>query len=262
MTSLATIKPTGNPYALALSSAKILEQKKADACQQIVDILSKLHFEAGQGTEEKKLMLTAIALHDEIKTYFPFLRMEELRLALSNGIRGEYGEFRGGINIVSFNAWIRGYQHSEARKEAIAAKSKPAEEIKPTNEQLAEIEREYLLSLKGFFRRFKENGRLDHAMPQKLFDDFEQRGFLKLSDEQCSEIYIRARKDVIKELGATIDRKKRQALKRFQEGHETAVDKELVWQACYRIAIEDYWNELNEEQWSEILNPPATAPQK
>jgi hypothetical protein len=199
---LPTITKTENPYILALTSSRIMEMKKADAVKEMIDIVSKTYFEAGQQmpgsdvqAQSKNLQILSAALHEEVKLSFKFIRMEELRLAFRNGVRKQYGEWYG-INIATFHGWIKGYLAEEKRREALnnlKAQSElpPAPIMTQTEAEIA-----WKQTIKSRFDSFKKSGVLSIEFPSYVFDWFEQKGIIKLSKSEKEEIYEQAKAKV------------------------------------------------------------------
>ena len=141
---------TNDVMLQALTSTKILEMPKETVVNQIYDMLTKAYYDSGiQSPAPKDLVLLSKAIHDEIKAYFSFLRIDELRICLANGIRGEYGEFYG-INIKSIHSWIRAYQISEKRR----FKLNELKSEQPIEVDKAKIEKEYWTSIRSKFEKF------------------------------------------------------------------------------------------------------------
>lgn len=91
---------------------------------------------------------------------FPSLRMTEIPLAFSNGIRHKYGEYFG-LCVVSFEKFITGYLDSPERAELVKEKSKLIEErTEPTASEKFTIGKQLCIDL---FEKFKMAQQLDRT---------------------------------------------------------------------------------------------------
>jgi len=97
---------------------------------------------------------------DSIIKNFPSLRMQEIPLAFSNGIRHKYGEYFG-LCVVSFEKFITGYLNSTERAELVKEKSKLIDEkIEPTPDEKFTTGKQLCCDL---FSKFKMAGQLDRT---------------------------------------------------------------------------------------------------
>lgn len=258
MNELATIK-TANPYSIAVQSKRILDEKKPDMMKMIMEVLPKTYYDAGQvmpGHDVKQqtvnLQVLATNLYEEIKSFFPFLKVEEMMLAFRNGVRGEYGDFFG-LNIVTFHKWIKGFQTDDRRKRALV-------EIKEWNEREPEplMTKEQAFkawcdTIQTQFERFKETGVFVCANPTHHYRRFQELGLISLTGEQMDAILVRAKESIIK-------RKKLQRLnpnnhaerkelgdfiEHATKGELTPTEKEVIRVEARRIAIEDYYKTID-----------------
>lgn len=171
-----------NPYLAALNSPKFLDKKKEEGVQLLADLISKATFTAGQKMAAKDLTMNSFAMWDEIKQYFPLIRAEEISLAFSNGVRGEYGEFYG-LNIKTFYSWIKCYQMSENRAKALIAikQAEMTDYKKYTKEQARKM---YFEAVEKIAKEIKEGGKPQIPMPLKMFRTLWQEGYFTLSSQR------------------------------------------------------------------------------
>lgn len=243
---------TKNPFILALQSKKILDyENKSDVLKEFSDIISKTFFEAGQKTEADNLKLLCHGLYEEVKKYFPFMRMEEILIAFSNGVRKEYGEFFG-INISTFNFWLKSWQTDEKRKQAQSAIRAANEvEYKPvmTRKQADIAWRETIINQ---FNEFKHTKLLTITMPMSLFKNFENMGLIKLSKEEKQAIYQQATEKFLKRL--KIERLTPKSklhlkelsgtIKRIEDKNPTSDDQTEIKSAACEIAIRNFYESI------------------
>jgi len=197
MNSELVIKKDENPYKLALLSDRVSDMPKGKALAEIYDTFSNMYLDSGQAIPEKEYQrLLADRWYKEILTDFKFLRVEEMKLAFKNGLRGEYGEYFG-LNIKSFNQWIKGFIAEEKRHEALQRlKEENAPPLKPL---VSPTEAEYLWkqAMIKQFEDFKATGVLKCEFPNYQFTEFEKRGLIKLNKTEKEFIWEQAKEKVI-----------------------------------------------------------------
>lgn len=243
---------TKNPFVLALQSKKILDyENTSDVLKEFSDIISKTFFEAGQKTEADNLKLLCHGLYEEINKYFPFMSMEEIRIAFSNGVRKEYGDFFG-INISTFNFWLKSWQSDEKRKQAQSAIRAANEvEYKPVMTP-TEAEYEWKNTILHQFAKFKKTGILTIFMPVRLFKNFEDNGLIKLTKEEKNIIYKQATEATLKGLKiARLNPKTKlhlkelnDTIKRIEENQPTSADQSKIKSAACEIAIRNFYESI------------------
>lgn len=250
---LATINQ--NPYKLALVSPKILEMKKGEATKELIDLLSKTYYEAGQVApgfnvqeQGKNLQQLGNSLYDEVKLSFSFLRMDELRLAFRNGVRKEYGDFFG-LNISTFHAWIKAYQFDNKRREALQKLKE--ESHKPVAPLLTpeEAEQEWKAAMLRQFEEFKKTGVLNCPFPAHQFKEFKQRGLIRLNSTEYEMVFEQAKDAVaelhkVKRLSPKSIKERDRSTKRINEiesGKMTEETESEVKNHARTLAIENYY---------------------
>ena len=114
----------------------------------LVVMIAHLYTLRGQKPEAGDLKFQAAELEAEIRNSYSWLSLEEVRIALDNGVKKKYGEYFG-LNVITYLDWIRAYNESEARRkakqEAEAAKLPPPRPKTP--EEIEEETRQGILSL-------------------------------------------------------------------------------------------------------------------
>lgn len=248
---LATVETITNPYKLALAAPKIFEMQKKTGKEAVIDILTKIFYDAGQQIDGKNLSLLAGSLYDDAITIFRNITIEQLRMALANGIRGEYGEFKGGLNIVSFNRWIKAYASSEANRKAKTELDNPNH--KPSMSE-SEAEYEYKQTLLRQFKAYKETGVLNIFMPTMLFRELEERGSIKLSKQEKEKIYTAATlKFISKQKAGRLNPKNRahfhelsESIKRMESNTPNSHDQQKIKATACETAIKNYYDSISE----------------
>lgn len=104
---------------------------------ELILLIAKVYADKGQIAEPTQIKSLALSLCNELKAYFKGITLEEVKIALESGIRGEYGEYFG-INIISFNQFIKGYISDSRTK---SAKDKQEQYYTELKEKELELEK-------------------------------------------------------------------------------------------------------------------------
>lgn len=259
MNELATIQTT-NPFTLALQSKRILDEKKPDMMKVIMEVLPKTYYDAGQvmpGHDVKQqtvnLQVLSGALYEEIKQFFPFLKVDELKLAFRNGVRKEYGEYFG-LNIVTFHTWIKGLQMDERRKESLKAiKEAKEREYAPVIGK-DEAETQWKRTILSQFTNFKETGHFICEFPSFQFAEFEKRGLISLTDAEKKVIYEDAKNLLLEEKRLRrLNPKSKEELnqlsdfiKRATENNLNSNEQSAIKNAARKLAIRKLYESVGE----------------
>jgi len=246
------IKQNNNlsPYAKALSSQLITEMEKSDVLCRFSDLISQVYFINGQKLENGEahahmLMLLCNGLYDEITKYFRFLRIDEVDIALNNGVRGEYGEYFG-VNVKSFHQWLRAYQISEVRKSKLKEVTRQEKEV-----DKEQAKKKYWQTILKGFMAYKEKGELDLFMPTELFRQLWNNGFIKLTKEQ-SDRYLElakqklaSEKEMLKRPTSKYEKQRAEVLgallSAFDSGKQTKEQDKILKSKAAELAIKDYY---------------------
>ena len=241
---------TSNPYLVAVTSERILDMRKEDALDMIHSLIVKAFHDTGTmfKQDEKTLIITTF---DEIKTYFPYLKSGELIMAFASGVRKEYGEYFG-INLVTFNQWIKGWMKDEkrmnAKKELLKDKEYPP--------LMTETEAEYAWkeTINRQFKEFKRTGHLICEFPNHLFKHLEQIGLISISNAQKLVIMDQAIHSIIE--GKKVSRLNPKSkihlsqlsdqIKRMEEDKMSKEDMAEVKQMARLISIKNYYSTIEE----------------
>lgn len=103
-------------YELAIRQDRISAGK--NSAKDLAVIIGGVYAQAGQAILPNELASMAKAVFRDIQSRFSALTIEEIRIALDNGIRGDYGAFYG-LNVITFNNWLKAYKQSDERYKAI-----------------------------------------------------------------------------------------------------------------------------------------------
>jgi hypothetical protein len=154
----------------------------------------------GETPEEKNKNLSIYAqlCASDILNNHSHLTVNEIRIAVKNGIRGRYGEYYG-INPVSISKFIAGFLQSEERAKAIK-EINDMKETKQLSDKCEPTDREKNQQIKKAsnqsFAQFKETGKLfDIANNRFLF--LRKIGLLVLTDEEKKHLNLKAEMNVM-----------------------------------------------------------------
>jgi hypothetical protein len=99
---------------------KAADLPRKDAKKEIAKLLTNLLVDAGytDSQDEKIIIHLTNSLYEDMTTRHKHLTLGELKIALNEGVRGNYGEFKG-INITTISFWIKSFEASEYRKNSL-----------------------------------------------------------------------------------------------------------------------------------------------
>lgn len=256
------VKNIESPILLALKSETVSDNHS----QEIVGMLTQTYFTAGQKIELPDLIALAGALFVEVQTYFPFLKIGELRIALQAGVRGSYGEYFG-LNIKTFHGWIRAYQVSEIRKAKLNDLKAEKKPVKINKEQ---IRYEYWCHVFGQVKKFKETGKIDIANPLLMFREFWNCQMLRPTKEQAEDYKKKAvfeldkRRALVKKALTKKEFQEYQALSAIVEGFNadqlTKEQDGVIKSKAAELCLLDYFRSVTIEQFEESINQTLTTP--
>lgn len=88
-------------------------------------LVTKVHAIAGQAITELEILdFMVTELKKDVLTRFKGLTLQEVEIALTNGVKGDYGEYYG-LNVKSFNKFLNAYTFSEERSKALSSRLTP-----------------------------------------------------------------------------------------------------------------------------------------
>lgn len=137
---------------VAVDRPKVRELTTPEVYNPLVVLIAHLYLLRGQQVESGDLRFQAGELEQELRSSYPWLSLEEVRIALDNGVKKKYGEYYG-LNVITYLDWIKAYAESEARRkakeEAELAKLPPPHV--PTPEEIEENTRKGILALQSLW---------------------------------------------------------------------------------------------------------------
>lgn len=248
----------------ALKSTRILDIQKQSATERISEMLTQVYYAAGQKLDGKDLSLLTQAVYLEVKNYFSFLRIEELQIALNEGVRGKYGEYFG-INIKTIHSWVRAFQVSESRKQKLKELKNETTDFKP---DLNKVKVEYWNYILEQVKCFKSGSEMQITNPLMMFREFWSNGLLKPTKEEAEEFKQRAiyelekRRDMVKKALTRKEYNEYHSLSAIITGFEqdklTAQQDKIIKSKAAELCLIDYFEKLDfekfEAQVSEITS--------
>lgn len=244
-------------FIKAAYGKKLLELRKDTVMKKLYGFVVKAFIETGQVisgyTEAHRRANTDVIVrlvYDDLICYFPTITIDELEIAIKNGIRHAYGEYYG-INAVSINQFVTKFLADAERKSAIHRQKefldslveKPREVLTP--EKKDEIGNQILVQC---FEQYKKTGTFIDA--GKLGYEYAvQKGFIYLTNEQKCEIYEQAIEEV--EIEEAINHKKNNYNK-FQKKTEEQLQFEYKSKAM-EISLRRYFDFMKRIEKGEII---------
>ncbi len=226
---------------------------RPELLQYLIGQIGKLYVITGfSAPPASDLVLQADLLENEIKTYFPTLRVINFELALSNGVRGLYGEYMG-LSILTYNKWIKAKQSERVYKEF---KDEPIH--CPTQDELIDAEKDWRKQMIAQFNFYKETKRIDISFPNFQYRGFVDNGLLKENDytlymESAGRHVIEKAKS--KRITAdTYNRNKlSEMIRRVEEGNANKQDTHSISQQAQTDCIKAYYDSLNELKFKDTF---------
>lgn len=181
----------------ALRSSRIMEEKSNIVYNFLNTLVIKVFIIAGQAIDDDELLdFTVSELQKDVSTRYKALTLQEVDIALTNGVKGDYGEYYG-LNIRSFNKFLNEYTFSEERMRAIEARMTrvaPGKQLaakgsitREENERIA-----YNNALDLFESYKKTNECLDHG--NVVYNHLDRLGLIKFNTDEKWEMFNRAKK--------------------------------------------------------------------
>lgn len=246
-------------YAQAIQAVKICDMPQKDAINQLMSIIVKCYFDAGQqiaGENETKrgqqLQLIATSLLSELSK-FKHMSIQDVQIAFKNGVRREYGEFYG-LNPATYYQWLKSYQFDEKRKAALhAIKNAGNKEPEPLMSK-SEAEYEFKQAVMGQFKRYKAGGALEVVFPIRLFQHYEGLGLIKITTAEKWELYRKAKAKLAEQLKIKRLNPKNgvdamdlnRIITRIEDNCENETDKVRIRSIACEMAIRNFYDSITE----------------
>lgn len=238
------------------NSRKILEMTKKEIALECNSFILKAHVDAGftiNGGNQAMLILSD-SIADDLFTYFRTLTINEVGIAIKNGIRGEYGSYMG-INVKTVHQFCKAYKESFDRNEVLRKNTMQTDD-EPT---LDEAEKKRIMDeacIKAF-DEYKKTGKLTDFGGAK-FKHLKEHKVITLTQERYKEIMDRAILQVKAEAAESI-------YKSGQDSTASVIAKaimanagshEVTKNAARLIALKEYFDFLieNEFEVKDMIN--------
>jgi hypothetical protein len=168
----------------AALSQKIENIAAAELETNLVTIITAIYTIAGQQCDEDTLALYASEIKDTLLGNYPALTVEEIKMALKNGVYEKYGPYFG-LNPKTFFKFIEKYLFSEERKEA---KNK-FEQKKLRHTSLIEMtpeerERDNKSFINYLYTQFLNEKLILDYIPSLAYDFLDKTNTIQLSTDQ------------------------------------------------------------------------------
>lgn len=240
---------------LGVAIRKLSEEITLDS---LVEIIGSIYILAGQSADPLTLPTYATAFYHRLMQEYPLVTIEEIRIALNNGVYEQYGAYYG-LNAKTFVIWIRAYLEDEKRKaaiEAFAKNKKLKEEVPPsppywtndywTEENVSlwrkEAEKSYQYFLSG------------HAMvaatPEGVYWLLRRENKIEISAEKVDQLINQARNIIRNNSIVNSSRRSSLELEKFIEKLTNGNDKQtrtLLQLEAKRIAVIEYFSKAQKE---------------
>ena len=254
--ALTTINPKLSPVEVDLLNAsqsatvvELFDGNRNRLAEEINHMVTSNFSALGQKPKtEKEISIIVIGLIEEIQSYFPNLTMQELKIALNKGIRGEFGEFMG-VNVITYHKFIKAFLNDEKRKDVILKQREYIEEQNraKSESEIAQIEKEFWENETKRIAEFKKTGVLKTDNYETLYKIYEKAGKIDLSNSEKWELFVKAKAETLQELrklSAKVDNPKKinEQIKRIESKQTTKIDDlKIVDMAC-KMIMEDYYS--------------------
>jgi hypothetical protein len=232
----------------AMRSAMVKDVDDKRLISLLIVIIENAFADTGQspkvadGDHKKFNNEFAKSLKNDIREYFSSIRIDEISLAVKNGIRNYYGEFYG-INVSSIHGFIRSYKHSAERSEAIR-KQKLHEDSTTESEEQKPVDVEPIFR-SGCIQAFEDYKKTKNVIDfgSVRYEYLKSKGLILISEEQHKVLKIRAKTLVELELSSMKSGKDTSSIialiNMFNNQRENRIEAEINL-----LAIKDYFDTL------------------
>jgi hypothetical protein len=168
----------------AALAQKVESIDPAELETNFVSLITAVYTIAGQQCDEDTLALYASELKDTVLNNYPALTIEEIKIALKNGVYEKYGQYFG-LNPKTFFKFIEKYLFSEERKEA----KKKFENKKFLHTSLIEMtpeerEKDNKDFINYLYTQFLNGKLILDYIPSLAYDFLDKTNTIQLSNDQ------------------------------------------------------------------------------
>lgn len=164
----------------ALQATKINQALPHEIGGAISAAVDKAIFYLGLKTEDSDRDLIKLNVIADVKRHFPLLTVDELAIAIDNGVHGKYGNVVG-LSPKDVYNWINAYSISNERRENQERLLKEqAEKSEPTEEEKEKVRWDNLINA---WELFKQNGYFKD-FGNSIYNYLDKKGKIKFTVEQ------------------------------------------------------------------------------
>lgn len=230
----------------AIQSRKAIECTPIELDKVLMASVRKALNDVGTNVKDKQEKIDHIVenLCGEVLKQVPYIRIEEIPLAIDNGVYGVYGQYMG-INTASIVMFLKSYY--ESRKRADIAKSmKVVEEKKePSPEELRAQENEIIINA---FDKWKLSGRYEDY-GNHIYNKLDERKLIPFTASRKKEFMEEAKEQLLKKnspkLAQTKEEKRTLDQVTCKILSKTDESKNMLVREAKQIALLKYFEELD-----------------
>lgn len=184
LTKYQSVHTSVSMLSQALQSEKICNVPKLELDKILLISVHKAFSDKGQRVDPADMDYIVDNLADSVLFACPFVRIEEIPIAIQKGILGDYGEYFG-LNVSTFTNFVKLHYTSLNRanlaKQSIVSTTKVYE---PTESEIFERDKDLLIQSFEWFKSkgfFEDHGNYIYKIAAKKL------GVLRVSDERQKE---------------------------------------------------------------------------
>lgn len=176
-----------------------------------------------------------------IKSKFGSLREEELSIAISRGLIGDYGDFKG-ISMITIIQFVKAYLKEESRiKLTLPAKE---QKMQPSENEIFELSKSNALKAFGELQR---NGTVG-SFGGVVYDFLCKIKVIDLSQEEKNDYWKEAKEEylqyITKAIANPLDMSERNRLKKDLELFQNGEKKDRIISISKRLIVDDFFRGL------------------
>lgn len=244
-------KPANNYVCRSKNELEAFNTQKISECPQVTlssvlmsSVLMAYDILGWESTVEHMKTMASI-LPDEVLKQCPFVRIDEIPIAVNLGVHGEFGEFMG-INTASIVKFIKSYYNSKRRAE-IAHKLAPKEEKKePSPEELRAQENKIIINA---FDKWVATG-IFEDYGNHVYNKLDERKLIPFNNERKLEFMDQAKQRLLEKnspkLAKTKEEKKTLDQMTVLIFSKTNEARNMIIREAKQIALLTYFGELND----------------
>jgi hypothetical protein len=181
----------------SLNNPLIRQLDKSVVKKKLIEIIGVCIWESGFNIDKEEQKILINYAKDLIISEYSSMTLEEVKLALLNGVRGKYGDVIG-INIRMICKWLDFYLQNEkinAMKELKTIKKTDVKEPKISDEEKKYWHSKWLLNCYNAFEHFKKYGENNFNDINNTFYEYlkNKLKIIDLSPEEIKNIWNQAK---------------------------------------------------------------------